>query len=396
MPDAKGPGSSDSKPDVLGRWDGCSSLALSIAGGAALLCFAPQEWPAYAVALVMAVVGLVLTLQARKQKLARQAAIAQHLRGLQQLGDNLLPVWTGHIEASRGQMESAISALAQRFSGIVDQLNQTARLSDLASESMASGDTGLVAVFAASERQLGGVVQSLRTAMDSNVAMLGKVKDLEQFIVELQDMAADVARIASQTNLLALNAAIEAARAGEQGRSFAVVAHEVRNLSNMSAETGRRISGKVGLISETIRNACGAAEESLVREEHSVNASKQAIDTVLGQFREATDALLESGNHLKSGRDYLQGEVSEALVHLQFQDRISQILTHVKHSMDGLPPMFSHLQQEYQRAQALPSLDSARLLAELESTYAMAEERAVHKGKAPVAAAAPVDEITFF
>jgi len=62
-------------------------------------------------------------------------------------------------------------------------------------------------------------------------------------------MAAEVANIAGQTNLLALNAAIEAARAGESGRGFAVVAGEVRNLSSLSSNTGKKMSDKVQVIS---------------------------------------------------------------------------------------------------------------------------------------------------
>jgi len=320
--------------------------------------------------------------------------VDDYLDGRERFGDAVLPIWCRHIENSRTQMEEAVADLAGRFSSIVDKLDNALHVSSLEG---GKGAPSMTEVFTRSESQLGSVVTSMKSAMSSKQAMLAQIKDLERFTRELRDMAEGVASIAAQTNLLALNAAIEAARAGPAGRGFAVVAQEVRNLSSRSAETGRNISNRVGLISSAILAASQAAEQSSEQEDRSMQSAEGMIDTVLADFRTMTDALVQSSDLLKQESIGIQGEVGQALVQLQFQDRVSQVMAHVRENMELLPSLLRENRVRYEADHVLEPLDPAPLLHELQKTYAMAEEHAVHGGSkhaAPVAADA--DEITFF
>jgi methyl-accepting chemotaxis protein len=319
--------------------------------------------------------------------------IDNYLASREHFGDAVLPVWSRHIENSRTQMEEAVSDLASRFSSIVDKLDNALQVSGAGNQ----GGSAMTEVFAHSETQLGSVVTSMKSAMASKHAMLGQIKDLERFTRELRGMAEGVASIAAQTNLLALNAAIEAARAGPAGAGFAVVATEVRMLSMRSAETGKEITNRVGLISSAILAASQAAEQSSEVEDKSMQSAEGMIEAVLNEFRQMTDALVQSSELLKQESVGIQGEVGEALVQLQFQDRVSQVMSHVRENMERLPAVLREHRAAYEASGVLDALDPDVLLRELQKTYAMAEEHAVHSGARLAApAATDADEVTFF
>lgn len=366
---------------------------LGFAGGIAVLMAGGWNWIGALAATAFSVAGLVAGRHIAAGHTEVRKSIQAYIDGRRRFGEMMIPVWTGHLETSSTEMATAVSALAKRFSGIVDKLNQAVEASSAATASIEDRGNGLVAVFARSEKELSSVVASLKSAMNSKAAILGKVQGLNQFIAELQEMAADVASIAAQTNLLALNATIEAAHAGERGRGFAVVASEVRKLSALSGAAGERIAQKVGVISAAIVSAQQTAEESTRQEGRSMFASEAVIRSVLSDFKSVTDALVQAASILKGESVGIKSEISEALVQLQFQDRVSQIMSHVKLNIGRFPAYLEQNRRQFEQVGALQPLDPAGLLAELETTYAMSRERAVHSGKV---LKAHDSEITFF
>jgi methyl-accepting chemotaxis protein len=242
---------------------------------------------------------------------------------------------------------------------------------------------------------LATVIKYLKSALASRGEMLAAVRGLTVYNEELKSMAAGVAAIASQTNLLALNAAIEAARAGEAGRGFAVVADEVRKLSSLSSDTGKRMADKVEIINAAIQSVSSAAESAAVHDQEAVKESEQAIEGVLSSFNGLTSQLAQSSELLRAESVVIHSEIADSLVALQFQDRVSQILVHVRANLDELHQELGRYQQARDGGGQAQAMNVATWLTEMEKTYTTSEQRSIHQG-GKAGAQAEATEITFF
>ncbi|AGX86459.1 methyl-accepting chemotaxis protein [Candidatus Symbiobacter mobilis] len=370
-----------------------SCVTLGGAGALALLVIADFGWVPCIVGSLLLAGGVWLGATMQARSLAVQLAIHHFVEGQTHLGEKIIPVWKNHIGSSRDQMESATNDLVRRFGEIVDKLDASVRAAAQETSNM-EHDNAMAALFARSEEQLRTLIEVQQSAMQSLQAMLTKVQSLDRFTSELQEMAADVARIAQQTNLLALNAAIEAARAGDLGRGFAVVAKEFRMLSNQSGETGKRIAEKVNVISAAITNTCAVVQESVSQEGGSMDVANQTISTVLTEFRSILDAFAKASNSLRTESVGIQDEVNQALVQMQFQDRLSQILTQVERNMDRYPAVLHEQLQRFTAEGMLQPVDVHQYLEDMKSSYVMSDQHIVHDGG--VAAPTGNTDIRFF
>lgn len=316
--------------------------------------------------------------------------------GLERLCSRVLPVWSGQIELARSHTENSVTGLTSRFSDIYQ------RLEGALAASQGEATSGMVALLQETQTELDSIVVNLRAALAMKDQLIAGVGSLPQFTESLQDMAQEVANIAKQTNLLALNAAIEAARAGETGRGFAVVADEVRKLSNLSGETGQRISRTVDTVNQAILSTQSISQQYTHQDQEMVHGAGAVIERVVARFRDAVGGLVDSSENLREESRAIGNEIAGVLVDLQFQDRVSQVLSQVRNDVEKLVQRIAEGERLLAQGRAAGPIDAADWLEELSRTYTTVEEQAVHRGasptvRTPIAAHKPaVSDITFF
>lgn len=179
-------------------------------------------------------------------------------------------------------------------------------------------------------RILDDYVQLFVDVSEKSVQAVHNIQDMVSQLDGMFRLINDIRGIADQTNLLALNAAIEAARAGEAGRGFAVVADEVRKLSQDSNNLNDEIRHRAEVAKSTITGVQAVVGEIASLDMNIAIDAKGQLDGMIRELEDVNDHVAQGVQNLSEISGQISGEVNTAITALQFADIVGQAANKIR------------------------------------------------------------------
>jgi methyl-accepting chemotaxis protein len=201
-------------------------------------------------------------------------------------------------EEQTSGVESAVIAMDKLTSAVQHNAENAGKANELAADTTNTASNGALAI----------------------TETIGAVTKIDESSGKMNNIVSTIDSIAFQTNLLALNASVEAARAGERGAGFAVVAQEVRNLAQRSAEAAKEISG---LILENVDSAKIGSD--------SVEHSGEILGDISGKTRSVaqmldsiTEMSIEQADEIKEVNGVMRNLDSTVQQNARLVDKVAE------------------------------------------------------------------------
>ncbi|WP_184356056.1 methyl-accepting chemotaxis protein [Xanthomonas euroxanthea] len=268
------------------------------------------------------------------------------LREQDQLLNELRTFVSNEVDGSRSEVERARELIRQAVSGLGGSFEAMNRKSRQQSQALArivdrAGDDGSAGVDVArfaqhASSRMEQLVEALEQVSGQSTNTVHHIDEMAQHLDGIFALLEDVKSIADQTNLLALNAAIEAARAGEAGRGFAVVADEVRNLSERSTTFNEQIRKLAHSSKESIAKVRETVSQLASRHMDRSREARHESAAMLENVAQINASLGDGMREISECARSIDGSVAEAVRALQFEDIATQTLSGIHTHLDRL------------------------------------------------------------
>ena len=213
---------------------------------------------------------------------------------------------TGQQSATASAAAEEMSVSMKNMTTTSEQMSSNIRSVATATEQMTE-TIGEIAKNAEQSAAVADRASQLAEVSNEKVGGLGDSAD------EIGKVIGTIQDIAEQTNLLALNATIEAARAGEAGKGFAVVASEVKDLANQSANAANDIRTRIEGIQGSATEAVTAIQE-ITTVITDVNEVARTIAAAVEEQSITTREIAENVSQTASAADVVTANVSETTI----------------------------------------------------------------------------------
>jgi len=158
---------------------------------------------------------------------------------------------------------------------------------------------------------------------EANKDVYEKITKATESSLKIGEASKVIIDIASKTNLLAINASIEAARAGDAGRGFAIVAEEIRILSEKSKESINTINAIVNEVKEKNSQAVNTIDrlvEVFEKQKNSVEETKNTYE----QITDSISKVKNQANKLKNSTQLIKEARQAVEINIELLSCISQ------------------------------------------------------------------------
>ena len=225
-----------------------------------------------------AIEEMVSSLVLITKNITNQTAVVENTKKQLEVMLNGIEKISANIENQVSFVEQTSAAMQEMAKNIISVNENTSTASDLSNNLIKISKEGDVAV---------------KNTIDA-------IKKIENASNQVLNIVEILTNLSAQTSLLAVNTAIEAAHAGQHGRGFAIIAGEIRKLSENSVLQTKEITHYIMDMYERVKNGsqmseqAGLAFQDISRDIEKTTSLIDQINFAMNEQKMGTNEILSS------------------------------------------------------------------------------------------------------